>query len=101
MRYSLDIDEGALETVWALVLGADGGKARVALATAVHLEKTRQRVLHEENSLILHHLVIVGVLPSLHIIALNDVQKYLLVLGHGLTLLGQKFLCFISELLIH
>lgn len=71
----------------------------VPFAVPVHLEKSGERILHKKGGLVLHHLVALRrVLPA---IALNDVEKHLLVLRHWLALLRQKVLCLVSELRVH
>lgn len=67
----------------------------------MHLEKPSERILHEEDCLILHHLIILRGLSSLAIVTRYDVQQNLLILGNWLTLLGDKVLSFITQLLVH
>ena len=67
----------------------------------MHLEQLGKRILHKEDGLVLHQLVVVGVLGGLLAIAHNDVQKHLLILGHWLALLGDELLCLLAQLLVH
>lgn len=64
------------------------------------LQESCEGVLHEKNSLILHHLVVIGILTSLSAVALDDVQQYLLILWHWFALLCEEILGFVSQLLV-
>ena len=59
------------------------------------LKKSGERILHKEDGLVLHHLIVMRILPLLSTVAIDNVQKHLLVLRHWLALLGKELLGFI------
>ena len=67
---------------------------------AVHLEELGEGIFHEEDRLILHHLVILRGLRRLPTEAGNDMQQYLLVLRYRLALLCQEVLGFVAKLFV-
>ena len=73
----------------------------IPLSIPVHLQQPGERILHKENRLILHHLVILSRLSSLAIVARDDVQQHLLILGYRLALLRDKVLSLVTKLLVH
>jgi hypothetical protein len=86
LRNPLDTPERVLKRILVLIRACRS--LREPLPRPVHLQQPRERVLHEEDGLVLHHLIIIAALTSLTAVAVDYVEQHLLVLGHRLALLG-------------
>jgi hypothetical protein len=99
-RHALQVDQRIGDLRRPTCLGLELTYTGVSFATAVSLEKSGEGVLHKDNGLVLNHLVILVGAGSLSIVAGNNVEEHLLVLGEGFALLGQELLSLVPEVLI-